>query len=80
MRDGAADPMQHELVESLLDAGFLVKYEAITGTKKDNKEVDVLAYKDGDLFILECKNVYHPVNAYELRSTYDHLKKSRRST
>ncbi|MBV8042429.1 hypothetical protein [Pluralibacter sp.] len=38
-------------------------------------EVDVVAFLDGYLFLFECKNPFHPVNDFELRNTYSHIKK-----
>ncbi|MET4904537.1 hypothetical protein L9G71_06705 [Morganella morganii] len=43
--------------------------------KYGNDEIDVIAYLDGNLFIFECKNPYHPVSDFELRNTYSHLEK-----
>jgi hypothetical protein len=76
LRNGEEDPMQSSLKVALQEAGFLVEAEVVTGTKNDEKEVDIFAYKDGNLFLIECKNTYHPCNVYELRTTYNHIKKA----
>lgn len=69
---GRPDPMQSQLAQALRDAGFLVAVEVnLRGGKGDPLEVDVLAYRDGHLFVFECKNVYHPCNVYELRNTHN---------
>lgn len=68
-----ADPMQEALRNALQRAGFLVDVEVITGTKNNPLEVDVLAYKDGHLFLFECKNSFHPCNVYEMRTSYEHV-------
>lgn len=70
-KDG--DPMQIALKDALHQAGFLVDDEVDTGTKNNKLEVDVLAYRDGHLFLFECKNSFHPCNVYEMRTSYDHV-------
>lgn len=61
-----------EAVKSTLEkSDFYVKSDFSYG--KD--EIDILAFLDGSLFIFECKNPYHPVNAFELRNTYSHILK-----
>lgn len=67
------DPMQQALRDALQRAGFLVEVEVNTGTKNNPLEVDVLAYKDGHLFLFECKNSFHPCNIYEMRTSYEHV-------
>ena len=67
------DPMQIALKDALHRAGFLVDDEVDTGTKNNKLEVDVLAYRDGHLFLFECKNSFHPCNVYEMRTSYDHV-------
>lgn len=72
MRIGVRVHENTQLAQALRDAGFLVAVEVnLRGGKGDNLETDVLAYKDGDLFAFECKNVYHPCNVYEMRNTYN---------
>lgn len=68
------DPMQAALKDALAQAGFLVEDEVDTGTKNNKLEVDILAYRDGKLFIFECKNSFHPCNVYEMRTSFDHIK------
>ncbi len=67
------DPMQIALRDALHQAGFLVEEEVDTGTKNNKLEVDILAYRDGHLFLFECKNSFHPCNVYEMRTSYDHV-------
>ncbi|MFJ2991241.1 hypothetical protein [Pandoraea sp. NPDC087047] len=67
------DPMQAALKSALQEAGFLVEMEVDTGTKNNKLEVDVLAYRDGHLFLFECKNSFHPCNVYEMRTSFDHV-------
>jgi hypothetical protein len=74
MRDkNDEDPMQASLMEALLQAGFLVHAEVETASGKNPLEVDLFAYKDGHLFLFECKNSFHPCNVFEMRTSYDHV-------
>lgn len=68
---GGGDRMQSSLVSALKQAGFLVVEEIELTVGRNRLEVDVIAWRDGHLFVFECKNNYHPCNAYELRATYD---------
>nr|WP_310615740.1 hypothetical protein [Pantoea cypripedii] len=65
------DFMITSIQSSLQNAGFTVRTDFVYG----NIEIDILACRDDFLFIFECKNPYHPVNSYELRNTYSHIKK-----
>jgi hypothetical protein len=38
-------------------------------------EIDVLAYLDGILFVIECKNSLRPASPFEFRTTLDHVQK-----
>lgn len=69
--DGTHDHMVHTVTKALLNKKFKVFPEFKFG--KD--EIDIVALLDDHLFLFECKNPYHPVNDYELRNTYAHLKK-----
>jgi hypothetical protein len=68
------DPMILKLRDALVAAGFRVEIEVDLPFGRD-LDVDVLAIKDGILFIFECKHAYHPCNVHELRNNYYHLKK-----
>jgi hypothetical protein len=68
----AIDYMIVELESSFNQKGFLVKPDF----KFSNFEIDLIALKDNNLFLFECKNPYHGVNNHELRNTYDHIKKA----
>ncbi len=69
------DPMELALVAALRGAGFLVSHNQDLGTKNNPLETDIVAYRDGHLFLFECKNGFHPCNVYELRNSYDHIVK-----
>lgn len=68
------DPMQEKLLMALKEANFLVKDEFDPGSKAKPCEMDLIAYKDGNIFIFECKNSYHPCNVFERRTTYNYIK------
>ncbi len=38
--------------------------------------MDVLAWSDDRIYIIECKNAILPSNSHEIRGTYDHLQKA----
>ena len=41
-----------------------------------NTDTDLVAYRDGVLYLFECKNAYHPCNPHEMRNSYDHIRKA----
>lgn len=65
------DSMVEGVTSALSSKDFQVYKEVTFG----QSEIDIVAFKDGELFLFECKNPYHPVNDYELRNTYSQLKK-----
>lgn len=65
------DNMINAVCESLKSKGFNIYNEITFG----DVEIDIGAYRDGELFLFECKNPYHPVNDFELRNTFSHLEK-----
>jgi len=71
-----ADPMQAAVSKVLASRGFRVKCDLkykLNGTPGD---IDILACKDGLLLAFECKNTFHPCNAHEMRSTWEHMRKA----
>ena len=66
----ADDPMQVAVAAALRTAGFLVR-ESFTYNINGNRETDIFCYRDGVLFVIECKNAYHPCSPHELRNSYD---------
>jgi hypothetical protein len=73
---GNTDPMEQAMVATLLDVGFKVRNN-FTFDIDGKRETDILAWRDGHLFIFECKNSFLPVSAHELRTSYEHLKTAR---
>lgn len=68
------DFMIDNLKKSFKNKNFSVCVDFLFG--KNQIEIDLVAYKDNHLFLFECKNPYHPVNDFELRNTYEHIKKA----
>jgi len=73
--DGA-DPMQGAVAQALRDAGFKVGEEVKDSKKSETGDTDLVAYRDGVLYLFECKNAYHPCNPHEMRNSYDHIRKA----
>lgn len=71
---GKMDFMIDELEKAFEAQGFKVKKDFEFG--KNQTEIDLVVYKDKELFLFECKNPYHPTSDFELRNTYDHIKKA----
>jgi hypothetical protein len=55
--------------------GVSIKYKTSTQNQSD---IDVLAIKDGNIFIFECKDISHPTDIFELRQTYDQMLKAQK--
>ena len=71
--DPKNDPMQGAVSSALTKAGFKVK----TGHEYNidgKRETDIFCWRDGHLFVFECKNSYLPCSAHELSNTFEHLK------
>lgn len=71
----ANDPMQVAVAKALQAAGFLVR-ESFNFNIDGKRETDIFCYRDGVLFVLECKNAYHPCSPHELRNSYDLVTKA----
>jgi len=71
------DPMQAAVVSALREAGFLVD-SSVDFNINGRRETDIFCYRDGVLFVFECKNGYHPCSPHELRNTYDLIVTSER--
>lgn len=66
----------HDYMMDTVKKSFLLQgFQVVMDFNFAQDEADIVAYKDGQLFIFECKNPYHPTNIYELRNTYGHIKK-----
>jgi hypothetical protein len=74
---GPSDPLVTALVAAFTSAGFKVRSDKELRVGKTVVELDIVAWRDDALFILECKNAYHPCSAHETRNSYDHIQKAR---
>lgn len=73
LRSEGRDDMQDAVTVALLAAGFLVAKE-VGGTKSNAMpEFDIVAWRQGELYLFECKSSYHPVNPHEVRNSFDHI-------
>lgn len=70
---GDTDPMQSKIAEALDFQGFSVAQEIKITFQNKEMEIDIMAFKNGRLFLIECKNPYHPCNVHEMRNSYDHI-------
>ena len=70
--------MVHALTEALRSVGFLVRNDFETKIAGKELELDVVAWRDGSLFLFECKNAYHPVSVHEMRNSWDHIRGARK--
>lgn len=73
--DEKNDPLQRSIAKALRNADFKVAENVDLKIDGKNCETDIICWKDGNLFIFECKNPYHPCNAHELRNSFWHIGK-----
>lgn len=73
---GGKDPMQEAVMATLEEAGFKVRAN-FEFNIEGKRETDIIAWREGHLFVFECKNAFMPVSAHELRTSYEHLKTAR---
>jgi hypothetical protein len=69
----AGDPMMSAVVKAFEAAGFKVRSDFKLKIAKKDCELDLVAWRDGVLFMLEGKNAYHPCSAHETRNSFDHI-------
>lgn len=70
------DPMQVAVAQALRDSGFKVGEEVEDSKQSNTGDTDLIAYRDGVLYLFECKNAYHPCNPHEMRNSYAHIRKA----
>ena len=70
--DGVIDP----LVNALNDSFNNVNINSYTETQINNSDLDLFAVYESTLFVFECKHTLHPINIFDLRTTYDYIKKA----
>lgn len=72
LSDGGIDPLVNKLCSSLNHASL----ECHTETPVGYTDIDVFAIYENVLFVFECKHSLHPVSSFDLRTTYDYIKKA----
>lgn len=75
---GPGDRMVHSVTMALRSAGFEVESDVKARICGEQLELDIVARRDGSLFLFECKNAYHPVSVHEMRNSWDHIRSARR--
>ncbi|AFD05307.1 hypothetical protein [Solitalea canadensis] len=72
LKDGENDPLLIKLANSFSEA----KIQCYIETKIENTDIDLCAIYENTLFIFECKHNLHPVSPFDLRTTFDYIKKA----
>ncbi|ESX49438.1 hypothetical protein X762_12330 [Mesorhizobium sp. LSHC426A00] len=75
---GPKDRMVHSVTEALRSAGLEVESDFKAKVAGEQLELDIVARRDGSLFLFECKNAYHPVSVHEMRNSWDHIRSARK--
>jgi len=72
----AEEPFGQELAARLRAQRFLADAAITYSFRGMSGEIDCVAFKEGTLFLFECKNSLLPGNYHELRTSYDHLNRA----
>lgn len=72
IKDGTSDSLVTVLVEGLSN----VNIQSFTNTSVPNSEIDIFGIINDTLLFFECKHSLHPVSIYDLRTTFDYIKKA----
>lgn len=64
------------LVSKLMNTFDVISIPSFAETQIGNTDIDVCALFQDTLFVFECKHTLHPVNSYDLRTTYDYIRKA----
>ncbi len=72
MSDGKIDPLVDALILSLKNAGI----ECYAQINIGSTDIDIVAVYDKVLFVFECKQSLLPVSIFDLRTTFDYIKKA----
>lgn len=75
---GPKDRMVDSVAEALRSAGLEVESDFKAKIAGEHLELDIIARRDGSLFLFECKNAYHPVSVHEMRNSWDHIRSARK--
>jgi hypothetical protein len=66
------EPLSKELYDSFRRVGV----PCLQNVNFPNGDIDIVAILDDGLFIFECKHTLHPVNVYDIRTSFDYIKKA----
>lgn len=75
-RPSDVDPVSDLLRDAFAEQGVQTRKQVKFNFQGQRGDIDVLAVLDGRLFAFECKNSLHPCNVYELRQSYDYVRKA----
>jgi hypothetical protein len=64
------------LVSKLMNTFEAISVPSFAETEIGNTDIDVCAFYQDTLFVFECKHTLHPVSSYDLRTTYDYIRKA----
>ncbi|SFB43735.1 hypothetical protein [Algoriphagus aquimarinus] len=64
------------LVSELKETFNSISIPAYSETEIGDTDIDVCAVYQDTLFVFECKHTLHPVSSYDLRTTYDYIRKA----
>ena len=72
LTDGSRDSLVNGLAAAFKQAGI----ECFPEVKLPNSDLDLLVIYEDTLFFFECKHSLLPISAFDLRTTYDYLRKA----
>jgi hypothetical protein len=64
------------LIRYLSSTFIKISIPAYEETQIGTTDIDVFAIINDTLFVFECKHSLHPISSYDLRTTYDYIKKA----
>lgn len=64
------------LVSKLIKTFNVISIPSFAETQIGITDIDVCALFQDTLFVFECKHTLHPVSSYDLRTTYDYIRKA----
>lgn len=73
--DSSNDPIGKLMEESIKPISSFFEKDISYSFNGQSGEIDVIAVIDNYLFVFECKNSLHPTSPFELRTSYDYIRK-----
>jgi len=73
--EASDDPVGKFLEDALKSVSSFVQRSFSCSFNSKKSEIDVIAAIGNHLFVFECKNSLHPTSPFELRTSYDYIKK-----